>query len=77
MLLHQIVRRIEHGVVLGVRDGWQWQAAPADGLVALLGERVAEGPVRDEAVPPACNAVQQRKPSSEEMQHEKEGQEKR
>jgi hypothetical protein len=58
LLLHELVRlrrrRVEHGVVVALRH----DRHASDGLGALLRERVAEGPVRDEAVPPACNAMQ-------------------
>jgi hypothetical protein len=61
LVLHHLRRRrgVEQRVVVRRRCGCH--GAEADGLGTLLGERVAEGAVRDEAVPPAaCDAKERR-----------------
>jgi hypothetical protein len=64
VLLHDVRgrRREEHRVVVVLRRHGR-HGVEADGLGALLGERVAEGAVRDEAVPPAfaCDAKSEKK----------------
>uniref|UniRef100_A0A0A9DHV3 Uncharacterized protein n=1 Tax=Arundo donax TaxID=35708 RepID=A0A0A9DHV3_ARUDO len=60
VVLHRLQRRRREEQRVVRRRGGGHGGVEADGLGALLGERVAEGAVRDEAVPPACDPIKQK-----------------